>query len=107
MDAAIAHHYGALQPDAGYSSLHDDFLQDIQDTVGCVFALCTLAVLQHTPLSCDYTQQTLKECSLSRTVCLLSRGCEGTLSDHSPCSKSCLHSCGKISPLLCQGVFAV
>ena len=33
MDAAMAQHYGALHPDAGYSSLHDEFLQDMHDTV--------------------------------------------------------------------------
>ena len=29
----MAQHYGVLHPDAGYSSLHDEFLQDMHDTV--------------------------------------------------------------------------
>ncbi|DBA78529.1 hypothetical protein WJX79_005295 [Trebouxia sp. C0005] len=32
MDAAMAQHYGSLPPDAAYSSLHDDFLEDIHAT---------------------------------------------------------------------------
>ena len=36
MDTAMAHHYSNLTPDAAYSSLHDDFLQDIHETVGSV-----------------------------------------------------------------------
>ena len=36
MDAAMAQHYGGLPPDAAFSSLHDDFLQDMHETVGNV-----------------------------------------------------------------------
>ncbi|KAL3144543.1 hypothetical protein ABBQ32_004274 [Trebouxia sp. C0010 RCD-2024] len=38
MDAAMAQHYGALHADAGYSSLHDEFLHDIQETGLSAFA---------------------------------------------------------------------
>ena len=34
MDAAMAQHYSSLAPDVAYSSLHDDFLEDIHATVG-------------------------------------------------------------------------
>ena len=33
MDTAMAQQYGALHSDPGYSSLHDEFLQDMHDTV--------------------------------------------------------------------------
>lgn len=45
MDAAMAQHYGALHSDAGYSSLHDEFLQDIHDTVCSVYRHVQLYVL--------------------------------------------------------------
>ena len=50
MDAATAQQYGVLHPDAGYGpSLHDEFLQDLQETVcSAFFAFCTASVCQST-----------------------------------------------------------
>ena len=40
MDGGLPHQYGGLPPDGAYGSLHDEFLQDMEDTVSWPAAVC-------------------------------------------------------------------
>ena len=82
MDAAMAQHYGALHSGAGYSSLHDEFLQDIHDTVwqrvSSSAAVCSCAQCPRCCIALIKAPQT----SLSHSV-LEYLETNLTLSDHS------------------------
>ena len=54
----MAQHYSSLAPDVAYSSLHDDFLEDIHATVGSLHAFSKPSRLAANT-ACTYTCQKL------------------------------------------------